>query len=72
MKNKWFFSVVMIAWFSLILFLLDFANRSGNWKMNMTAMAVVIFTVAGCVEEINKEKKKSDIQNKKKEVNKNE
>ncbi len=48
----------VIAWLSVILFLVDYASRMGKWKIHFIAMIFVILTVIGAIEDINKKKRK--------------
>jgi len=53
MNNNYFFGMVkIISWLSLILFLVDYANRSGKWWFHLIAMSVFIFTTLGIAKEI--------------------
>ncbi len=59
--NRYFNMVYMIAWFSLILFLLDYANRTGDWWFNLIGLSVFIFTCIGAWSEILKKHSQSKL-----------
>ena len=65
MKNKiinpWFGMVILIAYMSLLLFLVDFAERTGKWWFSLVAMCVIMFSTIGAVSEISKERKNGRI-----------
>ena len=50
--NSYFRWVIFIAWWSLILFLVDYANRTGKWWFHFVAMAVFVFTCIGAWYDI--------------------
>ena len=56
--NFWFGLVIFIGLWSLVLFLVDFANRTGKWWFYLIALFVFISTVVGTIVEIRKQIKK--------------
>ena len=63
-KNKNFFFnfgwMKMIGWFSIILFLVDFANRTGKWWFHLIAMTFAITSVGAIMIDIINKKKLKD------------
>ena len=59
-KNSWFRFIFLIGWFSLILFLVDFAKRTGKWWFHLIALSIVVSTVIGSITEIKEKKKKEN------------
>lgn len=55
--NSWFRGVIFISWWSLILFLVDFARRTGKWWFYLIALMVIIITIIGIIKEIKKDVK---------------
>jgi len=51
-KNSWFRGVFFIGWWSLILFLVDFARRTGKWWFYLIALLVFVFTIIGIIQDI--------------------
>ena len=52
--NSWFGWVIFIGWWSLILFLVDYASRTGNLWFYFFAIFVFLSTVIGIIVEIRK------------------
>ena len=60
--NEWFALSIILGWCSIVLFLLDYAERSGDMVYYLWVIVFVLVTVLGLFEK-NKKRKIQEVKN---------